>query len=215
MQPSNTFRHALASACALAAGAAQADTSSLQGRFAVDDALAVYRFELSAPGDVSASTWSYGGGTLASGDAVPAGGFAPVLSLFDASGSLVQLDVGSSHSCAASFCWDASLQYGGALPGHYTLVLSQDGNTPLGNLADGFAQAGQPHYTAAYLGGAAPDALFIQVDGSQRSGLWAMDLALPAGVSPVPEPGPGSLLAAGLAVLVLLRRRQCRHDGPL
>lgn len=215
MHPRRFFVHGLASTCALASSAALADTSSLQGRFTTDDALAVYSFELSAPGDVSARTWSYSGGTAASGAAVSAGGFAPVLSLFDGSGSLVQLDVGSSHSCDFSFCWDAALQYNGVRPGHYTLVLSQDGNTPLGGLAEGFAQAGQPHYTAAYLGGAAPDALFIQVDGSQRSSLWALNLALPAGVSPVPEPGPASLLAAGLAVLVLLRRRACHHGAQL
>jgi hypothetical protein len=195
---------------ALAAGVSHAGTITLQGALSADDGLAVSSFDLLAAGDVEARTWSYNGGSNAAGEAVAPGGFAPVLSLFDGAGSLVATDVGSAHTCALSFCWDASLVYLGATPSHYTLVLSQDGNTPLGALADGYAMAGQPHYTSAYLGGGNPNASFVQIDGAQRTGNWALDVTLPAGVTLVSEPDAAALVAVGLAVLVFLRPRARR-----
>jgi hypothetical protein len=192
-------------ALALTGGATHAGTTALQGALSADDGLSAFSFDLLAAGDVAARTWSYNGGINAAGQAVASDGFAPVLSLFDGDGNLVAIDVGSARTCAVSFCWDASLSYLGATPSHYTLVLSQDGNTPLGTLADGYAMAGQPHYTAAYLGGGNPNATFVQIDGTQRAGNWALDVSLPAGVTLVPEPAAAVLLAAGLAVLALLR----------
>jgi hypothetical protein len=194
-------------ALALAGGSAQALVFPFQGRFSTDDQLAIYTFSLAAPGDVTAATLSYNGGTNGSGGAVPAGGFAPVLALFDTSGDLVAINLGSSNTCGISFCWDAALSYPGALPGDYTLVLSQDGNLPLGQLAQGYSMTGQPNYTAQYLGGANPNATFVQVDGTQRSGHWALDVTVPAGVTVVPEPAGAFLMLAGLAWLALMRRR--------
>jgi hypothetical protein len=194
-------------ALTLAGGSAQALVFSFQGSFSTDDQLAIYTFNLDAAGDVAAATLSYNGGTNGNGAAVPAGGFAPVLALFDGAGNQVAGNVGSSNTCGIPFCWDAGFAYPGALPGQYTLVLSQDGNNPLGQFAEGYSMTGQPHYTAQYLGGSNPSATFVQVDGSQRTGRWALDVTVPAGVSVVPEPAGAALLLAGLAVLAGLRRR--------
>ncbi len=203
---------ALAVSGLLAASLAQAGTVSYQGQFADDDELFVTQFVLAAPTLLSAFTLSYGGGTDAGGGSVAPGGFAPVLALFMDGFGLVQLARGSSQVCgpgagqadpASGFCWDAgfSLQLGA---GSYSLALSQDGNEPIGlDLADGYTQTGQPDYTGlAYLG--QPGARFIQVDGTQRSGFWAMDVR--STVVEVPEPGSWQLALLGAAAIALSRR---------
>ncbi len=172
--------------------AAVAGTADYSGRFADDDERFTLDFSLAASGPVEVDTRSFA-----------AGGFAPVLSLFDGAGLLIQLDVGSSHVCAGAggFCWDARLALDLAA-GSYQLVLTQDGNTPLGpTLADGFSMSGQPDYTGlAYLG--QPGLRFINVDGSARTGDWAFTLQ----AASVPEPAVLLLLLTGLACLAGRRR---------
>jgi hypothetical protein len=101
------------------------------------------------------------------------------------------------------FCWDAALDLPLG-PGQYTLVLTQDGNDPLGTaVTDGFSQDGRPDYTGVdHLG--QPGLRFIQVDGQARDGHWALDLT----VSAVPEMGSAALLGAGLLLLTLASRRR-------
>jgi hypothetical protein len=190
-------------------GLAHAGTLSYQGQFSTDDQLFVTHFVLAADGPVTASTLGYGGGSNAAGASVAAGGFAPVLALFLDGFGLLDVTRGSSHLCGpgagaadpvSGFCWDAG--FNGLLPaGSYTLVLSQDGNEPLGQtLDDGWTQTGQPDYTGqAFLG--QPGAMFIQVDGQPRSGHWALDLQ----AASVPEPGTRLALLLGLATLALRR----------
>jgi hypothetical protein len=188
----------------LTAGAATADTQSLQGLFSRDDERAVFSFTLRQPDRLLARTLSYGGGLNAAGQPIAGGGFAPTLSLFAADFGLLQQAVGSHNACAGTlFCWDAALDLPLG-PGQYTLVLTQDGNDPLGTaVTDGFSQDGRPDYTGVdHLG--QPGLRFIQVDGQARDGHWALDLT----VSAVPEMGSAALLGAGLLLLTLANRRR-------
>lgn len=201
-----------ATALALAALTApvHAATFSFTGTFATDDELATFLIDLPVAGDISALTLSYQGGNNVSGQVVPAGGFAPVLTLFNAGGDDVYGNTGSANVCqgSSSFCWDAAFDLPGASAGHYTLVLSQDGNLPLGQLGDGFSMTGQPHYTAQYLGSPGDsNATFVQIDGTQRSGRWALDLSVEGTVTAVPELSSAAMLTVGLSVLSLARRR--------
>ena len=193
-------------------GAAGAETRVQQGRLASDDALAAVDFELLADDVFSLRSFSFAGGKTALGQDIAAGGFAPVLTLFDrSSGGFVTWDHGSVHSdgncigqhdSATAFCWDAGLRQ--TLPaGRYRLLLSQDGNEPLGALADGYSRQGQPEYTAAYLG-LSTGAMFVAVSGDLRDGHWALAFSADK-LAPVPEPGTALLLAAGLGWLA--RRR--------
>jgi hypothetical protein len=195
---------------ALSCSAASASTQSFAGVFEVDDDLFSTSFTLTEDSLFKATTLSFGGGVDGNGQAVAAGSFAPVLSLFLQGAGLVQLAHGSSSVCgagsgnpdpASGFCWDALMDTT-LTAGLYTLVLSQDGNDPLGpDLLDGYTRAGQHDYTGLdYLGAAGLS--FIQVDGTQRTGHWAFDIQTNA----IPEPTGALLALLGLAALAATRR---------
>lgn len=188
----------LAGAAVLAAPSASAALTNYHGAFGSDDDQYVLNFHLDKDSSVGARSLSFA-----------TGGFAPVFSLFGP-GGLMQLAVGSANTCggnsgakdpATGFCWDAyfSVQL---LAGDYTLVLTQDGNLPIGStLADGFSMTGQAHYTGAwYLGDNTRS--FINVDGSQRSANWSFDFS----TQTVPEPGTWALMALAMLALTATRR---------
>jgi hypothetical protein len=191
---------------------------SYTGNFAQDDNQSVFDFTLASATPVTLRTWSFAGGTNANGMAISPGGFAPVLSLFDAGGEqdLLALDHdGGPGSCGpravdivSGFCWDAYLNLS-LVAGSYILVLTEDDNTPNGpTLADGFLRDGQGNFTAGLFGGA-PGSAFILADGSQRTNMWAVDLIGVDSQASAPEPGTTAMLVLGIAMLVSRRRFYC------
>jgi hypothetical protein len=174
--------------------AGDASSISYGGNFTQDDNLVTLDFELNSAAAVTLRTWSFAGGTNAFGAIIPAGGFAPVLSVFDEEGmeDLLALDRdGGAGPCGprgadpgSGFCWDAYLNVSLAA-GSYVLALTEDDNTPNGpTFADGFFQSGQGNFSASEFGGP-PGSQFILADGSQRTSFWAVDLI---GVTIPPPP---------------------------
>src|SRR5215831_14637431 len=74
---------------------------SFAGTFVNDNDLQLFTFLLGAPGTVTLQTLGYGGGTNANGQIVSAGGFEPVLGIFDALGTAVSgpIQPGPNPTC--------------------------------------------------------------------------------------------------------------------
>ena len=184
---------------------ALAGTVSFTGNFMNDNDLQDFVFTVSAPSTVTMLTWSFAAGTNAAGTIIPAGGFAPVLAVFDSTGTIVgNFDQGGAppNNCGARNqdpsgtgpCLDAFLSDSlGA--GIYTLVLSQQDNTPLGQmLSDGYQHDGEPNFASGF------DAF-----GLQRNSAWAVDVVSAdsaSEVTSIPEPSTALALLTGLACLI-------------
>jgi len=205
-------------ACCLSVGVASASSISFTGTFITDDQLEVFQFTALTP-SFTAQTLSYAGGTNANGTVIPAGGFDPFLSLFDATGGLVTTNDDNPAATvdpSTTFAFDSLLTVGTLTPGDtYRLVLSENDNVPVdSSYADGFTQTGNPTFTATEFGcpGGGPGP-FCDEGMNQRNGKWAVDLIGVSSASDIsggaaPEPGSILLLSAGLASLALLRRRR-------
>jgi hypothetical protein len=205
------------SACLFVLPAAAANIVST-GSFLQDDNQKEFDFTLNTPATVIVQTWSFAGGTNANGQVIPAGGFAPVLTLFlDPTGFLPPaVDTGGTapSGCGpriidpvSGFCLDGYLNENLG-PGSCALLLTEYDNLPLGNTpADGFSEAGNGNFTGGpFLLNAGP--------GYQRTGNWAVDVII-APASSAPEPATGGLMwlsATVLAAARLLRKRQARKQ---
>ncbi len=199
----------------LIAGSAYAASFSFVGSIPQDDYVQLFNFSISAPTVVIARTWSFAGGTNAAGQVISAGGFSPVLSLFDATGSqdLLQLDWSGGQGAGpraidpiSGYAWDSYMSPS-LNAGSYILALSEDDNVPNGpTFADGFSRTGQGNFTGPNFTG--QPGSFILVDGSQRTNGWAVDI-IGADSAEVPEPSSLiTLCFGGMAALAFPRRRR-------
>jgi hypothetical protein len=189
------FRAAIAAAIlATSSVSALAANFSFSGNLAGDNDVQLFSFTLAAPSDVTLRTWSYAGGTNAAGDLIAAGGFDPIVSLFDGAGSPailidanddgfgVPVDPGTGNA------YDSLLERFMLLAGTYTVALSQSNNFANGpTLGDGFLGAGNSNF-----------------DG--RTSAWALDI-LGADSAGLPLPGTLALTMLGLAAAGVTRRR--------
>jgi hypothetical protein len=183
-----------------------ADEISYQGNFSSDDDVQTFNFNVSTGGLVTLQTFGYAGGVNGAGTTIAAGGFDPVLTLFDGSGNfLVMNDDGPCGTVGTDpttlNCFDASLSLDlGA--GAYTAALTEYDNLPNGpTLADSFSQVGNGDFSCPeFLG--RPGA-FCDASPSQRDSAWALDITTP-GTSPVPEPASDVLVLSGISLLFAL-----------
>ena len=186
---------------------------TLQGNFTADDSVQLFSITLAAPAAVDFRSYGYAGGTTSTGTVVPSGGFDTILTLFDAGGDfLTDNDEGSGVATDPSTGLAADARITTNLtPGTYVVALTQFDSFSIGNLADGFDEAGHPNFTADptfTTGGPCPGNMFRDISGTAgrcRNGDWTVDFVNVARVKPVaPVPEPSALLLAGAGLVLLL-----------
>lgn len=173
---------------------AGATTVSYTGTFSQDDDIAIFGFSLASNGPAMLRTWSYNGGVNGAGQVVLAGGFDPVISVYDSLGNLAVFndDGGSPLDSYIEMTFAA---------GAYTVFLTQSDNLPAGlTLGDGFSQAGNPSFTSSY---GCTNGQFCDFMANDRTNFWALDIV----TAETPEPSTMLLLAGPLAALLVRRRR--------
>ena len=152
---------------------------SLSGTFAKDDDVKLFEFNVGTKSTVTLKTYSYAGGVQADGTVIQAGGFDPVLSLFDASGNLIFLNDDDesgtvSQDPTTDEAYDSFLKVL-LEAGDYTLALTQYGNfSNTTNLADGFSQTGNENFTS-HFSRCTTGSLFCDFTGDVRTNKWAFD----------------------------------------
>ena len=204
-------------ACILAlalCASAQAANFSFTGNFVYDDDVQTFGFSVGAPSDVTFRTYSYAGGTMADGTIISAGGFDPILALFDSAGNFIgQNDDGSSSQVPADpttgSYYDTYLEVSDLGVGSYTVAVMQYDNFANGpNLSDGFQRDGQQNFTLDYAAGGT--GYFWDVNADQRTSDWAFDILNVAEATQIPQvpvPAAAWLLGSGLLGLMSIRRK--------
>jgi hypothetical protein len=181
---------------------ASAANLSFRGNFSQDDDVDLINFTVSSASQITIKSLSYAGGTQADGTAIAAGGFDPILSLFDNSGNLIQSnDDGSSSNVPSDPTTGArfdALIVSLLNPGNYTVAVTQFYNFPTGtNLTQGFKHQGEPDFTKIYNCSAG---IFCDTTEDSRSKYWAVDvLKINEPIVPTSVPEPSTLLGAFLA----------------
>ncbi len=209
----------MALSIALVSGPARGANITFRGTIAADDAVKLFDVTVATAGSVDLRSYGYAGGTTSTGTVVPPGGFDTVLTLFSASGAfLTENDdgAGAATDPSTGLAGDARITTA-LIRGSYILALTEYDNFSIGNLPDGFTEAGHPNFTADpsfTTGGPCPGNMFRDISGTAgrcRNGNWTVDflnVASVAPAAPVPEPSSLLLAGAGLALLLMVRGRR-------
>jgi hypothetical protein len=188
----NAWRSIVGAAVGLWFGThAQAAVFSFNGSFTADDNEQFLSFTQGALSPVTLQTSSYA-----------AGGFDPIVAVFDATGVLVAQNddgIGVPPDPSTGAALDSLLTVSlGA--GQYLVSLTEFENFALGpTLADGFVESGHGNFTSALFGCGAPS--FCDVTGAARTSEWALTISGQAvtAAATIPEPSTVALLIIGLA----------------
>ncbi|TWT52186.1 hypothetical protein KOR42_30540 [Thalassoglobus neptunius] len=196
---------------------AEAGFFSFRGEFEADDTVQLFNFTLNSTSNVTLQSFGYGGGVQADGNVVSAGGFDPILYLFDSSGNVIDFNddggfpaVNFDPTTGSSY--DVYMEILGLAAGDYIVALSQYDNFLNGglggNLSDGFAFTGDPEFTQKFTGNSSGK--FWDVDGFARNGEFAFDIigVDSASLQSVPEPSSLALVTLGLASAGVIRRKR-------
>ena len=127
-----------------------ASNVTLQGNFTADDNVQLFSVALGAPAAIDFRSYGYAGGTPSNGSTVPAGGFDTILTLFSASGSFIEDNddgAGAPIDPATGIAGDARITANLAAGG-YILAITEYDNFSIGDLGNGFTEAGNPNFTA-------------------------------------------------------------------
>ena len=195
---------------------ADAASFSFRGNFAGDADVLQFVFNVGALSTVTLRSYSYAGGTMADGTVVNAGGFDPILALFDGVGNkLNEYDDGPDTVPAdpvTGLFFDTNLVTSGLTAGTYTATFAQFANFFGTTLAGGASEASST-FTSRY---GCSNGQFCDASGYNRASFWAFDvlgvesaIVIDPNPSTVPVPATLPLLAAGLGMLGFgLRRRK-------
>ena len=212
---------ALSAVCTTVFSSVHAANFSYTGAFSTDDEVQLFDFTLTSASTVTIRTFGYGGGVQSDGNVVSAGGFDPMITIFDSSGIYggnldgpsppVLVDPATGLALDALFASSFD-------PGSYTLALTQYGNFALGpTLADGFAFEGVTDFTTFFeLPESCSNGQFCSYmpDGENpvipvnRTNAWALDIVNVASAGVVPVPAAAWLFGSGLLGLVGIARRR-------
>jgi hypothetical protein len=189
----------------LIAASASAEAFSFTGALQTDNDVELLSFTIGAETTVTFLTLSYAGGTNAADQVIPAGGFEPLLTVFDSTGAEVG-EFANGGPGEVNEGPDGYLDAYGQQSldaGTYTLALSESFNIPVdGYLADGF------------VGGGNPLCDFCDVLGNPLNGNWAVDILTVDSASEegpsatTPEPGTLILLSSGWGCFSWVGRRK-------
>lgn len=144
---------------------AMADDFSFTGNLSDDDDVQLFEFSVGVTSTVTMRTYSYAGGVMADGTNISAGGFDPILALFDGNENLIDQNddgAGVPSDPVTGAAYDTLLEVE-LDPGNYTVAVSQYSNFAVGpTLSDGFQGSGTLNFQDA--------------TGAFRTSFWAFDV---------------------------------------